>query len=284
MNLFTLFRNGFLTTAATLLLFAAPALAQGHTAPAAEQNNAAYPTGSPAENAEDGALRHHISIGAAGIVKPDFEGADSYRIRPFPLVTYHNQYFFISTTRGAGVNVLRTPTMTAGPLVSYRFGRDENNSHLLRGLGDVDGGVEVGGFFNWQFHPRFGAGVRALHGTGNAEGFTADANLTYNQPLVTNLNFVLRTGAQFASEDYNEQFFGITQRQSRRSGYDEYSPGNGIKHVSVSPMLNYRFFDNYTAGVFYEYKRLTGPAADSPLVERGSANQHSSGVSLTWSY
>lgn len=229
-------------------------------------------------------LDHNFSIGAMGFVMPKFEGADSYKFMAFPLVDYHNQYFFISTLKGAGVNILRTSTFTAGPMVTYRFERKENASELLKGLGDVDGGVEAGAFLNWQFHDRFGTGIKALQGLGDAKGFTADLSLTYNQPIVTDLNFALKTSALFANAEYNKQFFGITETQSHNSGYDYYSPGSGIKHVSIKPTLNYTFLEHYNVGLVYEYKRLTGPAADSPLVKRGSADQSTMGVSLSWTY
>ncbi|WP_034636163.1 MipA/OmpV family protein [Desulfovibrio cuneatus] len=261
---FTLFRP-FFSSFLLFLLFTAPVHAQENT------------------SSSDG-LDHHISIGAAGIVMPEFEGADSYKVMPFPLIEYSNKYFFISTLKGAGVNIISTPTITAGPVLTYRFGRKENASDLLKGLGDVDGGVEAGAFFNWQFHQRLGAEVTALHDLGDAKGFTADVSLTYNQPLITNLSFALQASAQFADSEYNKQFFGITGKQSQRSGYDRYSPDGGIKHVSIKPALNYTFFEYYNLGVFYEYKRLTGPAADSPLVKKGSADQSTTGISLSWSY
>ena len=248
-----------------LFLCAAPAHAQESTA------------------ASDG-LDHRFSLGAAGLVMPKFEGADSSKVRAFPLLEYSNKYFFISTVKGAGANLISTPTITAGPVVSYRFGREESASDLLDGLGDVDGGAEAGAFFHWQFHERLGTRIKAMHGLGDAKGFTADMSLTYNQPLITNLSFALQTSAQFADADYNKQFFGITEKQSQRSAYDRYSPGSGIKHVSIKPALNYTFFECYNLGVFYEYKRLTGPAADSPLVKRGSANQSTTGISLSWNY
>ncbi len=231
-----------------------------------------------------GSLEHKFSIGAVGMVMPKYEGANTYTFRPFPLLDYSNQYFFVSTTQGAGVNLLRTPTVHAGPLLNYRFGRKENDSHHLDGLGDVKGGVEAGAFFAWQFHERLGLDVKWLHGLGNAKGFTADASLTFNQPLTNDLLFVLEGSVQFADSDYNEAYFGITHTQSRRSGYESYSPGSGIKHVSLKPALRYTFLEHYNVGIFYEYKKLTGPAADSPLVKAGSANQSMTGVSLTWTY
>ena len=249
----------------TLFMFATPVYAQEKEAPSDGWN-------------------HRFTIGAAGMVMPEFEGSDSYKFMPYPLVEYSNNYFFISTTKGAGINVIHTPTITAGPMATYRFGRKESDSDLLDGMGKVKGGVEAGAFFNWQFHHRFGTGIKILHGIGDAKGFTADVSLTYNQPIVQNLVFALQASAVFSDKEYNKQFFGITETQSHRSGYDQYSPGSGIKHVSIKPMLSYTFMDNYRAGIFYEYKRLTGPAADSPLVEKGSANQSSAGISLTWSY
>jgi outer membrane scaffolding protein for murein synthesis (MipA/OmpV family) len=245
---------------------------------------AAMPAYAGEDHPASESLEHTFSIGAVGRVKPEFEGADSYEFSAYPILEYSNKYFFISTLDGAGVNIIRTLGIEAGPLVSYRFERDEDESDLLAGLGDVDGGVEVGVFFDWQFHERLGTEIKFLHGLGDAKGFTVDLAFIYNQPVIEDLTFVLKASAAFSDAKYNKQYFGITDGQSRRSGYERYSPGSGIKHVSISPGLNYTFLEDYTVGVFYEYKRLTGSVADSPLVERGSANQSSAGVSLSWNF
>ncbi|MDR1125103.1 MAG: MipA/OmpV family protein [Deltaproteobacteria bacterium] len=245
---------------------------------------AAMPAYAGEDNPSAENLEHKFSIGAMSRVKPEFEGSDSYEFSPYPILEYSNKYFFISTLNGAGINIINMPEIKAGPLVSYRFGRDEDDSDLLDGLGDVDGGLEVGAFFNWQFHDRLGTEIKFLHGLGDAKGFTADLAFIYNQPVIEDLTFALKAAAVFSDSKYNQQYFGITDSQSRRSGYEHYSPGSGIKHVSIRPGLKYTFFEDYTVGVFYEYKRLTDSVADSSLVKRGSANQSSAGVSLSWSF
>jgi outer membrane scaffolding protein for murein synthesis (MipA/OmpV family) len=64
-----------------------------------------------------------------------------------------------------------------------------------------------------------------------------------------------------------------------------YTPDGGVGSVGVGGEIDWKTTDKLTTSVFAEYARLTGPAADSSLVEeRGSPNQYLFGVSATYRF
>lgn len=223
-----------------------------------------------------------VSLGAAMIVMPEYEGSNKHKFTAAPIIEYDQGRFFLSAFNGAGLRVINGPSFQMGPLVKYRPGRDQDDSDDLKGMGDISGGAEAGLFVNWQIVEQVGLKTEVMHGLGSAKGFTADLSLNYNHQLTEDLNFGLGLGGRYADRKYNEEHFGVSERQSRKSKYEAYKPGGGIKHVATQAVFSYGLTDSLQLGVFGEYKRLTGPAADSPLVKRGSPNQLSSGLALTW--
>lgn len=234
--------------------------------------------------AETGDKDSRLSLGVAMAVAPEFEGSKDYEFHVLPVLEYDQGFFFLSTVDGAGLRVLNGPALQAGPLVKYRAGRDQDDSDSLKGMGDVDGGAEAGLFANWQISEPVGLKLEIMHGLGKAKGFTADLGLDYSTGLTENLSLGLGLETRYADSDYNREYFGVSERQSLKSGYKAYNPGGGIKHVAAKASLAYDMTDSLQLGVFGEYKRLTGPAADSPLVKKGSANQFTSGMAFTWSH
>jgi MipA family protein len=64
-----------------------------------------------------------------------------------------------------------------------------------------------------------------------------------------------------------------------------YAASGGLYSYGAGTQVLYRFDPQWEARTFIEYKRLTGSAADSPLVtQRGSANQLTYGVGATYSF
>lgn len=101
------------------------------------------------------------------------------------------------------------------------------------------------------------------------------ASLGHEIALFDCLHWKNTVSATFADSRYNDTFFGVSGKQSRdsRHMYEEYSAGSGVKDVSFSSGLTWPVTDSISVMLAGEYKRLTGPAADSPLVKAGSKNQ-----------
>ena len=64
-----------------------------------------------------------------------------------------------------------------------------------------------------------------------------------------------------------------------------YSAGGGLYSYGAGGQVEYFFNPQWSAHAFTEYERLTGSAADSPLVtQRGSPNQFTFGLGATYSF
>ena len=241
----------------------------------------ARPAGLGAE--EEAGYKLSGSLGAAVAAIPEFEGSDRYKAKALPVVNLGYGPVFLSTGQGLGLNLVPAPGWTVATALRYRWARKENDSDLLRGLGDIEDGVEAGGVIRWRPGPA-GLGLKVYQGLGRVKGLTAEMEADYGTILTDSLKGSVSLSAMFADRQYNRDHFGVTPAQRNKSGYTAYDPGAGLKHAAVSGTLNYALTDHLGLGFLAGYKRLTGPAADSPLVKRGSANQFISLFSVSFNF
>jgi outer membrane protein len=86
-------------------------------------------------------------------------------------------------------------------------------------------------------------------------------------------------------------YFSITQAQSIGStvaGLPQlpvYNASGGVYSYGAGALIEYFIDAQWSVHALTEYERLTGSAADSPLViQRGSPNQFTFGVGATYSF
>jgi outer membrane protein len=251
--------------------------------------------------AQDQSSRSHdgwgFSVGTGFIVSPSYIGDDDYQISVVPniRVTYEDT-FFASVQEGAGYNVVNGEHWRVGPVVRYDFGRDDDGSNTfsvsddtndLRGLGDVDGTVELGAFMKYNMKP-FSAKLELLQGLGGHEGLVGEASLEYSgrahimqQPIM----YSFGPDIKFADSNYHNAYFGVDANQATASGLAQYDADAGILSYGLSGAVIVPVTDNVSTILFANYSKLGEQSAESSLVEqRGSEDQGSLGLFVNYSF
>jgi outer membrane scaffolding protein for murein synthesis (MipA/OmpV family) len=229
-----------------------------------------------------------LNVGALAGLRPDYEGSDNYSFLGAPLVElrYGGDRFFVSSRDGVGATLVRIGGFTAGPVLRYRFGRDQDDNDALRGMGDVGGTAEAGLFLRFQ-EGGWVVVVNAAQGLngGGHRGATVFASLGYGGRLAERWRFSLGPSITWASDNYMQSFFGVTPSQAARSAYSPYSPGAGVKDVGFGGTLTWLVTDQMALTGIVEVKELLNDAADSPLVERaGNSTQGFFGLALSYRF
>jgi len=233
------------------------------------------------EDPKDAKREWSLSIGMVAGVSPDYEGSDDYGFGIGPNIagSWRNLIFFKGKT--LGVNAVRTKKLTAGPILSWTGGRNEDDNDRLEGLGDVDGSVEAGGFISYRHKPfRFRMQVRQDINSGH-EGALVELSAGTTLPLIKK-RVLVELGTTWASDNYMESFFGVTPKQSAGSGLKEYNADAGIKDINIGLSAGYPITSRWRIGGKLEYKRLVGDAADSPIVS--DENQFLAGIGISYHF
>lgn len=240
-------------------------------------------------------------LGGGGALVPDYPGSDDYEVLPIPALRFDwssdgatppttgfSTDFGLVDARVAfpdgldvGIARLSTPsrhfTLRLGG--GYRFGRNDDENAALDGMGDIGGqGLARISIGSEPANPRaigvhFGLKYETdvTNETG-ADTFSLYVGNKFALSPSTTLNV---TGtATWADGDYTQSYFGVSDLQASRSRYDRFDAGAGIADVGLDARLNYAFTDHWLLFGSVGYSRLTGDAADSPIVDKeGSADQ-----------
>lgn len=137
----------------------------------------------------------------------------------------------------------------------------------LAGMGTVrsstEGGVLVGyGPFSLQ--------ARKSLGDRGHKGTQVDASVEWPLVVTDKVAVSFGAGLTWADKDYMQTYFGVTSAQAQASGFRAYTPNSGVRKFDLSVNAEYALVKDWKLQGAAVLTRLTGDAADSPLVARKS--------------
>lgn len=192
----------------------------------------------------------------------------------------------------ADVNLLDVPNWELGPMLSYRFGRKNVDDPVVNMLPPIDGGIEAGRFagahyVNSQDVPwRVRVGVSVLTAvSGGATGSHVTPYASFWMPLSSTIFVGAGAGFTWSSSGFIQQRSGVTPAAAMIGGLPAYTAGSGVRQFYAWPAVVWRLSPRWFAGAGAFYQRLTGDAADSPIVmQHRDRNQWTvgGGLAYTW--
>lgn len=239
-----------------------------------------------------------LRVGSGVLLNPTYLGADSYQLSVLPNIQIsYDDLFFASVQNGVGFNLVRKNGWKVGPIVRFNFGRDETGNSPFRvvgdvgndlvGLNEIDFTFEAGGFVAYETRS-YSARLELRQGVNGHEGFVADISANkrgFGSIFGKRAIYSFGPRLQFGDANFNNSFFGVSNAESQRSGLGQYSAGGGLTSYGFGGNAIVPLNRKWSVFAFAGYDRLAGEAANSTLVqERGSANQISSGLFLTYSF
>ncbi|WP_343519162.1 MipA/OmpV family protein [Sphingomonas sp.] len=231
-----------------------------------------------------------VMLGAGAIYAPDYEGSDEFEVQPFPFVSV--AYRDLAYVRGPeiGINLLRLKPsedlqIKAGPIARYRRDRPEDRNSDLRGLGDVDLAIELGGALAVEYRQAYLRVSLAKDVAGGHDGLVGEGEAGIRFDLAEQLSASASARASWADGDYMRTYFSVSPAQSVASGLPVFAAESGIKDVGAGLSLSYRLGSRWMLTAVGGYSRLLGDAADAPLVtRRGSPDQWQGGLFLAYRF
>lgn len=203
-------------------------------------------------------------VGLAGFYAPAYQGADDYRLLPFPVIDLKYGRFFASARRGVGANLVDGDTVNVGAGLTYVPGYRRRDAPV--GVGRLSGGAGA----RISADVRAGMVMASVGATkvlsGDVDGALVDATLAVPFRPTARLSVIPSVSATWADATYNRAYFGVSAAQAAASGLPTYRPGGGIKDVSASLTASYRLNDKVSLGATGVISKLTGDAKDSPIV------------------
>ena len=235
-----------------------------------------------------------VTIGGYGAAEPAFPGSKDYQATGrliFDVYRAGDKEWLTLPNDAASITLWESGNFRAGFAADLISGRYQNDSKAVWGLHDIDYTGEIGGFFEFYPVPFLRTRAELLQGVTGAEGFTA--NLMADFIYRPDPQWLLTAGPRlkFVDDTYNSAFFSISALDSYRSSlYGQpflptYTAKGGLYSAGVDATVRYNVTETISVRAFAEWNRLTGDAADSPLVRfRGSEDQFQVGLGAAYKF
>jgi MipA family protein len=248
----------------------------------------------------------NVSVGAAVVSGPEYEGAKRTVSGPAPVVniSYKTDGYGTFGLGGKGLGLswtaIETDAYSLGVSLGANTGRKDNKdgtllspgSKRLKGMGEIKSSADISIFGHYtvgvpimlQFTKNTGDGkVDAKDGSFKGHGGTEISLSTEIPfPLTSAITLSVSPSLNWADSKYMQTYFGVTAAQSAKSGFKQYKADGGIKSVALSLGANYQFDKNWAANVGVTFTQLQGNAGKSPLVERKGQTSVLAGVNYTF--
>ncbi len=209
-----------------------------------------------------------VDVGAGVAVMPIYEGSDRYHLLPAPaLDVRYRDIAFLSTGDGLGVNLFHGQTYRAGIALAYDLGRNQNGSHRLQGLGDVDTAPEIKLFAEWALLP-FVISVDVRRAIGGSNGYVGDIGAY--MPVIGTEKLVVFVGPSVTVADRRsiEANFGVTPAQAMpHSEFPIYQAHGGLRNTNFGIDAVYHFTEHWFLNGDAAVERLIGSAGESPIAQ-----------------
>ncbi len=222
------------------------------------------------------------SLGASALhATTPYKGADDRTI-PFPIVNYDGDSVYLQGL-SAGYYLWKDPQNQLSLTAEYSpfgFKPSDNDYGYMKQLDKRRGTVMAG--LRYKYTSDWGIVRAAYLGDilDNSDGFTAD--LAYLYPFTFDrLTLLPGIGANWASDNQNDYYYGVSGHESRRSGLNEYQADDGWSpYVELTAI--YALNANWNASLMARYTRLNDEVKDSPMVNANSTTLI--GVGMTYRF
>lgn len=221
-----------------------------------------------------------LGVGAGWIDNP-YKEYDS-KVYPVPVINYEGERVWVRGL-GAGYYLWNDKTDKLSVMAYYQpqfFDPKDSDDRQLRRLDKRKSTMMAG--LSYAHFTQYGFLRTSLAGDtlDNSNGVVWDLAWLYRY---TNGNLTLTPGigAQWNSDNQNEYYYGVSGKESRRTGLKDYDPEEGWNpYVELS--ASYRLTDSWTVYGTGRYTRVSDEISDSPMVDKSWSALFSTGVTYSF--
>lgn len=226
------------------------------------------------------------SVRAGARYAPDYLGSDDYRAWFSGAVVVSRRDAepapFGAPDDGISLGLVGKGPLTAGLAGRWRSSRGDDDD--LRGFEKIDGAVEAGVFVNWWPADWLRLRAEARHGFGGHDSWVGDFGA---DAIVHTDRWALTAGPRlgWGDESFTRKYFAVTPLEASRSplGIQPFSPSGASWSPGVILSAEYRLNPRWSLEAVGSYRRVTGEAADSPIVAGlGSPDYFSTSLSARY--
>ncbi len=236
-----------------------------------------------------------VTVGAAVLHEAISPGVNQYesQVLPYLDISYKDR-LFLNVRHGLGAYLVKQDDketglfedLTLGIAIDYDEGRDPadfDKRPALKGLKKIDSTFEGKifaeaeiSFIEFDF-----AISQDLSGDGH-DGWHAELSANLDFPITDRFTLMMGPSIRYASEEYQQAYYGIDATESLATGFSEYKAGTGLESASFGVQGRYAISKHWSILGLAQYETVLGDAKDSPFVEND--NQMVTGLAVAFTF
>jgi outer membrane scaffolding protein for murein synthesis (MipA/OmpV family) len=230
-------------------------------------------------------------LGAGVRTRPAYDGSAAHETDLIPSVRYFGGPWFARTTQGileGGARLELSHDLHLGAQLAYEAGRKASEAPFLssHGVPDIHYTASAGVHAEWDHNlgpapATLLARVRQVVDTDR--GAQADLRYTVGVLGWRALSAALFFQGTWASARSNESFYGVSNDVAASSGLPAYAPGGGLQFTTGGVLFGIDLNKSWLIVGEFEWRRLQGAAARSPLVEQPTSRYATASLAYRWS-
>lgn len=207
-----------------------------------------------------------LSLGAGGEYEYSPYKNESYNFFPLPIIKYDSRYLYFNTPF-AGAHILKKEGLELNLQAEYTtlgFKADNHTSNM-RFLKDRDSAVTAGlESVIWGDY-----GIVKLNLASDVSGNSGlQGKASYGLAKTAGIVTVMpQVGLQWYSARHNRYFFGVSEEESSRSGFEAFSPSaSAAPFISLAGLVNIN--ERTSVILMSEYGLMPSQIKDSPITDK----------------
>jgi outer membrane scaffolding protein for murein synthesis (MipA/OmpV family) len=172
-----------------------------------------------------------------------------------------------------GVKILNDGPVRAGIGLNYAGGRTSSDDPRLKGLPDISGAAQVGGYIAYAVKP-FVLELKVERRLGSTAGTQATLGASFAASPLPQLHLSVSGDVAWADASYQKTFFGITPANAALANAQgnplpAYTPGSGLLNATLVASGVYQLSPHWGLIARLGVGDVIGnQAKDSPLTQR----------------
>lgn len=216
-----------------------------------------------------------VVIGVGAGVMPRYLGAKDTKVLPVPTVAVYRGIFFADSVRGLGAEYMTESGFYVSSALSYDFGRTEKDSDWrpgskkLAGMGEVKSSAVINVLAAQQLTSWLAVNAEAEFRVAGQDKRGNRYRLGLESTVFDGARDTVTVGMNVhaADRDYNQTYFGVTQAQSQRSRFTQFTPKSGVYAYSLTADWAHDFNEHWSLFAAVNIMQFSERAKHSPLVE-----------------
>lgn len=192
-------------------------------------------------------------------------------------------YKFEAPDDGFGIEIVETNGFAFGPIANFEDARTAED--VGTDLPKVGFSLELGGVIKYELGDHFRIRGELRKGVTGHKGWVGTAGADFIFREGDRWLFSIGPRVTWGDDKYQDAWFSVAPEDSVPSGLPAYDAGGGIQAYGATASALTQISSRWGLSAYAKYDRLTGDAADSPIVlTYGSRDQFSFGAGLTYTF